>query len=366
MQYVEIYKNNLRGVVEMRKFAHSCLITVLAVISLALFSSCFALPIEPAAFEPPTFNPPPPREFRTVYAGRGDVRHMATVWAMYTFVREEIISFDVNWLPIEAFHVEFGDIVGVGDLLVSAGVPGLDEEREEIERVLDGIHFRLRQANERHQTMLNVAEATGNPVDDSRVVMEIENIIDELEIANFQLAQLGEVFHGANLVSPVYGIVTHVAAFREGMMSTAGARLVAISELGVTAFLVNAPMAMAHMNFGDFYSIRVGETVVPLMVVDPEEHGFGGRPEWVNARFLIPTIPVDFDVGTTFAVEVVVEEAFDVVYLPHDVVREVDGRTFVYVLEDGLRQLREVVVGVRGNDTEEIISGLEEGDEVIL
>ena len=351
----------------MRKFLHRSMLAVLTIVSFMVLTSCFALPVEPAAFEPPTFRPPPPRQFRTIYAARGDVRLMTTVFATYTFVREETLSFDVSMLPIEAIHVEVGDHVRAGDIIVTAGIPGLAEERDELQLELDRILFRLRQAELRHRTVLDVAANSGNPVDDSRYILNIQNIMGEFEIVNLQIERISGLFEGAILIAPIDGIVTHATAFREGMTTTAGARLVSISDVGVTGFLIQSPVAMNHMNFGDTFYVIIGDNEIPLVVVDPDEEGIGGRPEWVNARFLnIDGPPVPLQIGVSGRIELIMEEAIDVVYIPQDIVRVIGVRTFVYIVEDGLRQVRDVEVGVRGNFTEEIISGLNEGDEVIL
>jgi hypothetical protein len=44
----------------------------------------------------------------------------------------------------------------------------------------------------------------------------------------------------------------------------------------------------------------------------------------------------------------------------------VGERTFVHVLEDDIIVIRDVVTGLRGNNTTEIVYGLEEGDLVVI
>jgi multidrug efflux pump subunit AcrA (membrane-fusion protein) len=63
---------------------------------------------------------------------------------------------------------------------------------------------------------------------------------------------------------------------------------------------------------------------------------------------------------------VVLGEAKDVLYLPDAAVREANGRVFVYVLEDGVRVIRDIAIGFRGSSQTEIVSGLNLGDQVII
>ena len=60
----------------------------------------------------------------------------------------------------------------------------------------------------------------------------------------------------------------------------------------------------------------------------------------------------------------------DVLTIPTNVLREYNGRTYVQVLQDGVKMEKDVVVGLKGtmdNSTVyEIVSGLEEGEQVIV
>jgi macrolide-specific efflux system membrane fusion protein len=68
----------------------------------------------------------------------------------------------------------------------------------------------------------------------------------------------------------------------------------------------------------------------------------------------------------TFAqVRLILEEVNDVLYVPFNTVKKANAREFVYVLTDGVRTIRDVEIGLEGNALTEIVSGLEEGEEVI-
>jgi len=57
----------------------------------------------------------------------------------------------------------------------------------------------------------------------------------------------------------------------------------------------------------------------------------------------------------------------NVLTVPEDAIQKKDDKTIVGVLEEGKVKEKEVEVGLRGNnDLIEIISGLEEGEKVIL
>ena len=348
----------------MKKLRISMLLILLT--SVVFIQACFALPEEPPALAMPAFVPPPVMEFRIVQAARGDVRNVTRVAAQYTLVTEVSLSFEEAGHPIIGIFVQAGDYVQAGDLVASYGIIGLSEEQEELARTRDNVLLQIRQANERHQLALDIAAESGIPIDDSRYLADIDILMGELEIAQFQLSRVSGLYAGSHLIAPKSGLVTHAMRFTSGMNTTVGSRVVAISDPFNSAFIVRDVHVMPLMTLGEQFYITIEGRDILIEVVCPEERGYGGRPEWANAAFL--TIVEDhifIGPGTTGMLTIVHAEATDVVYIPNALLREVGDRTFVYVLEDGIRQIRDVVVGVRGNTTMEIVSGLEEGDDVI-
>jgi len=63
---------------------------------------------------------------------------------------------------------------------------------------------------------------------------------------------------------------------------------------------------------------------------------------------------------------VVLDEAVDVISLPHTAVNTVGERSFIFVMEDGVRTIREVELGLVGNLGVEIVSGVVEGEIVVI
>ena len=350
-----------KGVILMRKFAIGILL-----LACTIFTSCFALPEEPPAFAMPAFDPPPAREFRTMQVSRGDVRNETRVVTQYTLVTEVSLNFEEGGHPIIGIFVQVGDYVQAGDLLASYGIVGLSEEQEALERTRDDVLLRAAQASERHRLSLEIAAESGIPIDDARYLAEIDNLMGELEIAQFQLSRVSGLYVGSNLIAPKDGVVTHSMRFTQGMLTTAGSRVVTISNPFASAFIVRDMHILPFMIIGEQFYITVGGRDVLVEVVCPEERGYGGRPEWANAAFLtVVEGQIFVEPGTTGIMNIVHDEAIDVVYIPNAMLRRVGDRTFVYVLEDGIRQVRDVVVGVVGNQTMEIVSGLAEGDELI-
>jgi RND family efflux transporter MFP subunit len=69
--------------------------------------------------------------------------------------------------------------------------------------------------------------------------------------------------------------------------------------------------------------------------------------------------------GMNATCEFVVDRKEDVLMVPSEAVKEQDGKYYVQVMEGGKPVRRDVEIGLEGNDTTEIVSGLQEGVEVV-
>lgn len=74
----------------------------------------------------------------------------------------------------------------------------------------------------------------------------------------------------------------------------------------------------------------------------------------------------DLRIGLNATVDLQVESREQAVVIPLSAVVESDGRSFVYVVSEGKAVLREVVLGIREKEMVEVISGLEEGELVVV
>ncbi len=70
--------------------------------------------------------------------------------------------------------------------------------------------------------------------------------------------------------------------------------------------------------------------------------------------------------GMTANIEILTDSRKDVLLLPLQAVQTEDGLNVVYILKGGVKVSMPVALGLEGEETVEILEGLEEGDEVIL
>jgi macrolide-specific efflux system membrane fusion protein len=85
-----------------------------------------------------------------------------------------------------------------------------------------------------------------------------------------------------------------------------------------------------------------------------------------GAQILFDQVPEGLLYGQSATVAVITQAAEDVLYVPSTAVKELpDGRGVVTVKRGGQLVRREVDLGLRGDATTEIRSGVEAGEEVL-
>jgi hypothetical protein len=121
------------------------------------------------------------------------------------------------------------------------------------------------------------------------------------------------------------------------------------------------------MEVGNRYEIVINGSPAWAEVIDPVEWGIS-RPtagSWMEAILVVEGGGI-FPPRTIAHINEVLAASYNVLRVPAIGVHSVDGRYFVYVLEDGLRRMRTVEIGLVTHNFVEIISGLAEGDVVVI
>jgi HlyD family secretion protein len=94
---------------------------------------------------------------------------------------------------------------------------------------------------------------------------------------------------------------------------------------------------------------------------------------WLNPDLKVFSTEIYFDddavevrTGMSCQVEIIVEEYADELYVPLQAVLRVGGKPTVYVAGSGGSEPREVELGLDNNRMVRIVSGLKEGEKVLL
>ncbi|WP_204060062.1 efflux RND transporter periplasmic adaptor subunit [Microbispora corallina] len=101
-----------------------------------------------------------------------------------------------------------------------------------------------------------------------------------------------------------------------------------------------------------------------VTVIDPQPQTNNNVVQYA-VTISLTGVPSTVRLGQTASVQVTVDRADDVLTVPTSTVTTAGGQSTVTVLENGRQVVRRVQVGVKGDTTTEITSGLDEGDQVV-
>jgi len=320
-------------------------------------SGCSMLPIEEPPLMPPIVHAPEAHIHQTVATTRGDViRHMS-LFASYVPAREERLFFDMHGFRVMDIYVDIGDYVYEGDVIAALYWPDITTRLMNSNRRQEWLELYLSQLERRRQAGTITRE---------HYLAQREQYTREMDILALELDYLTRQNQRRYLLSPMDGTVTHVAVFTEGMVSNTAVSFATIVDQSNSVFMVLPTIAEHLMTFGSYFTLYLDREPYRAVVIDPAEFGIqrdrGGEAYLIFADEapVMPTRPL----ATVF---VELEKAENVLYIPIQALHRASERVFVYVLtQSGVRVLRDVEVGLRGNVSYEIISGLDEGELVIL
>jgi macrolide-specific efflux system membrane fusion protein len=203
----------------------------------------------------------------------------------------------------------------------------------------------------------------------------------QVEVAQAKVDTATEALAGATLVAPVAGLLTEVnptvgqavSAGAAGPDAAAAESTAQFVIVGTDSWCIDITVddsEVALIAVGDQAEITVEDVADPLFGVVTEiglisvsTNGVAGYPVSIE----VTGSPTGVHDGISADVSIVYERRTDVLTVPSAAVRTVDGASEVTQLaEDGTEVTTPVTVGETVGELTEIVSGLVEGDEVVV
>ena len=343
----------------------------------------------------------PAPQLATTVARRADIEN--TVVATGALEAVELVSVGAQVSGrVESLKVELGDTVSAGDLIAEIDSTTQRNAVKNAQAALNSVHAQrtaqtanLRQAElafERQKTMM---------ADDATSRAEYESAAATLDAARAQLkvldAQIAQsetalATTEANLgytriTAPMDGTVVAVVT-KEGQTVNANQSAPTIVKLAQ----LDTMQVKAEVSEADVIKVQPGQTVYFTILGNPKKRYYGTlraiepAPESVatesstssnssssaiyyNALFEVPNADGELRISMTAEVYIVLASAKDAIIVPSAAVDSSakDGSSMVLVVgKDGQPQVRKVEVGIDNNANAQIVSGLREGERVVL
>ena len=317
-------------------------------------------------------------------AAIGNVYLTQDIRCTYEQLVEQEVSFDVSGKLVSQVYVSEGDQVKAGQILAELGSSGLSDRIEELEyqiaRNQQLLEFNpLNEDYEISTLWLQYIYRSGHSDGEldalhtaveqvqTRYRHEREDYQDSIDLDTMELQVLRQEVVTNTVISEIDGTVKWIEQDLRGSTSVQGKAIMRIIDSSECLFAVSDTGYAALFSDGipvDM-KITVGDAKGSYQLIPYR------MEEWEEQERLMFTFAgesaANIEMGTTGTITVVLEGRENVLNIPKRAVHTADGRAFVYCLgEDNMREVRWVETGIYGDSSVEILSGLSEGETVIL
>ncbi len=346
-----------------------------------MMSSCSLLPEEEVYADAPVIQAFSGVGFKLAQVERGDMVQKERISCTYVPVQTETLKYSVGGLYYGETFVEVGDSVTEGQLLAELDMSGIDDKLDAVSLQIEKLGIRLAALEENRglaleKQRLMMPKATEAELNEAlekvneQYDRQKQSLTDEMTIAQLQKAEYEKEVASRQLRAGFDGTVTYVRRTAEGERSEAGERCITIADSAMSLFRADT-VYWDRFVPGDEYTITVSKTEYEAVVASEEELGIPvtekvpGKQEYVYFRLKYPTFDLEDGAKGTFYL--VLNERKNVLTVHQSAITKAGDIYIVYCQdEQGMKTYKQVEVGLIADNRAEIISGLSEGESVIV
>lgn len=353
---------------------------LLSVIISSAGTSCALMPAEEELPAAPVLRSYEVTEYEQATVLRGNMELTMSVRCTYVSAKQETYSFSLGGALIDRVYVSEGQKVAEGELLAALEQGNLPDRIAAGEHELRVLEARKSYIPEFERLELAIydsveADAEGRIKPEAEkqrqsiqeaYEKQLREAEDALYIARLRLEETKEELREREICSGIGGTVTYIQKVKEGDRSVKGKTFVTVADLDTVVFTVKGEDAQ-YFPVGTQATVLCSKKEFPVRAVEASELGIAdpGSGSIAYLRLLNPDPALEN--GASGSIRLVLDRREDVLYVDKDAVKAADGERFVYMLDEkGLRTLQKVATGLETGDWVEIVSGLAEGDSVIL
>ena len=333
----------------MKHFKRFILLVLLAAI-LAGFTGCYLFPQEEPILAPPLMRPVEV-SYSTTKAHRGDIERRITGFGTFVSIEQQHMFFRHRGGRIKAIHVRLGDDVQIGDLLAELYTDNLESQIKQ-----QRLHLRRAELNfeQVRASGANRQQREMAFIDVELNQIRLDDLLTELEQSRLYADISGRVVYQDSRIGPgdwvgAYQNIIRVADPYSLQLQYTGSH---ISDFSVG---VEVDVKVRNQNYKG------------IVVSTPGTAPLDGDESLRNVvRIVVEGLPEDVMMGQNADISLIMERSFDTIIVPKQAIRTFMGRRFVNILEDGLNNERDVLIGVETATEVEIVEGVEEGEQIIL
>lgn len=352
-----------------------------AMSGLLLLGGCGLLPEEETFRAAPVVKTYEKQEFEETLVVRGDLLLTNKITCNYVPTKSENLSFVVGGEFYDAFFVKKGDVVKKGDLLAQLDLSDAQDvidqctpQVNQLKMQIAAIEENRKLEIERQKIMMGDAskEALKEALarTNKQFDMQKQPLQDALAVVNLQLEETNKWIRDRQIRAGMDGTVTYVYEPEEYEFSSSGTRVISIADASTSLFRGDTKY-WSYLKPGDVYTVAVGTKMYEAVVVSEEELGMEetekveGELAEIYLKLKVPAVDLEMQTFGTF--ELVRDSREDVLMVPKRAVSTTKGQSIVYYQdENGLKAYKKVETGLETDSMIEIVSGLSEGESIIV
>ena len=356
---------------------HKQLFALLMIIMVSV-SGCSLAPKEEVLPDAPVIPISAIKEYKKAKVIRGDIVDSVTMDCTYNAFQTESYKFKISGLRID--HVYVGDYVKAGDVLADLEMSDVSLQIEERKNNIKYLELMISHQNERkdlttsNQNKLKSIHGYNIEIDKkyndaiSGYDSAMSKLNDSLYIEQERLNQLNKDIINHQIVAGMDGVVSYVASHQFGDISDKEVVFITVYDPDTMVFVTDGTNPELFKP-GQKVEIAVSKDVYPAVVINPEELI---NKDSMNGDDSIIYLKVDnsderLHKDDQGEITVILNELKDILYLPSSAVQDDNGKSIVYVEDEGgFKSIKEIKTGLTADKKSEVISGLNEGDSVIL
>lgn len=312
---------------------------------------------------------------------RGDLEQTQRVKCTYKQTEEQEVSFNLSGRLVEEVYVREGETVKAGDLLAQLSDGSLEQDITRLEYSIARNELLLEYANKNEQLELSRVNVNytyfipeGSGIEKNKEIKEIqqryrylrEDYHDALELDRLELDGLKQELEQNRVYAQIDGTVYDMKEELEGSTSRLGETIMTIVDNSQCIFETSVP-EYAHC-------FKDGEGVPMQFTSGGQAYEYELLPyrmnEWGETQMFIVAGGLDgagVEVGDSGTMILKTDSRTQVLYVPSAAVHSADNGAYVYVQgQDDVREVKWVETGLYADQGVEIVSGLEEGERVIV
>ncbi len=326
------------------------LLTVAGMVT--LLGGCYFLPQEEQFLEPP-LREPQEVSYRTYTVQRDRIDRELSGTGRFVSTETQLLQYKGTGARLKTMHVKSGDEVKAGDLLAELD-PG-------------DLPYQIY----RQEKQLRLAELDLQTAKKTKDKNTIERAQINYDLVNMELTRLNERMAECLLYTDMNGMVIYVADVEPGESVYAYQTLVQVADAGSLQirFTTND---VKELYIGTEIEVTLSTkdkpTLIGRVVQVPENLPITATEEEKKTVYIeLDEVPAEVKIGDTVAIKLLLERKEGVILLPLRYVSSYSSRRYVRVLNaDNIPEERDLILGIQNATEVEVVSGLEEGERIVI